>query len=103
MTIADQNFRRFTLENVRRAPRKGGVYALYAKRTMLFLGVATGGGDTIRRRLKAHLAKGVGGATVYKREPSDSPAERMDVILAEHIAAHGAPPRVDAEPQSPTD
>jgi hypothetical protein len=92
MTISDQRFRRLNLGNVRRAPRKRGVYALYADRVLLYLGMAGGGDDTIRSRLRAHLDEQARGATRYKREPSREPQARLQELLDEYVARYGCLP-----------
>ena len=89
MTIADPKFRRLNLDNVNRSPRKRGVYALYEDRTLLYVGLAAGGEDTIRSRLRALLRDGAEGALTYKREMSLAPEARCEKLLAEHVAAHG--------------
>ena len=92
MTINDRRLRRLTLENVNRAPRKRGVYALYADGEPVYIGLAVGGTDTIRRRLRIHLRKNPKDVSAYRREPSATPEARHKALLAEHVAAHGAPP-----------
>jgi hypothetical protein len=96
MTIADPKFRRLTLDNVNRSPRRRGVYALYEKRTLLYVGLAEGGEDTIRSRLRTHLRDRTGSELSYKREASTTPAERHEKLLAEHVAAHGDLPAQNA-------
>ena len=96
MSIADTRFRRLNLDNVNRAPRKRGVYALYADRTLLYIGVAAGGRDTIRRRLRTHLGTDDKVATTYKRETTQTPEARVKALLEEHRAAHGGLPTQNA-------
>ncbi len=96
MPIADPKFKRLTPKNVDRAPLKRGVYALYADRTLVFLGQALGGGDTIRSRLRDHLSSKPQPATRYKREPSPTPKARLKKLLQEHVAAHGSLPTQNA-------
>ena len=93
LSIADEKFKRLKVENVDRAPRKRGVYALYEDRTLIFLGKASGKADTIRSRLRSHLGATPKGATRYKRELSSDPEARLASLLAEYTAANGAPPR----------
>jgi hypothetical protein len=92
MAISDERFRRLNLRNVQRAPRKRGVYALYADRVLLYLGMAGGGEDTIRSRLRTHLGGQAHGATRYKREPSPEPQVRLQVLLDEYASRYGCLP-----------
>src|SRR5512143_3988420 len=96
MPIADRKFKRFTLENVNRSPRKKGVYALYAKSTLVYLGQAAGHGDTIRSRLCDHFAAGDRSVTRYKREPAVKPQVRLKKLLEEHVASFGHLPARNA-------
>ena len=89
MAISDERFRLLNLRNVSRAPRKRGVYALYAGRYLLYLGMAGGGEDTIRSRLRTHLGEQAHGATRYKRETSREPQARLQELLDEHVARYG--------------
>jgi hypothetical protein len=89
MAIDDRKFKRLTIENVNRAPRKRGVYALYAESELVFLGLAAGQSETIRSRLRQHLTTPTEGVTRYKREPSRVPESRLKELLAEHRARHG--------------
>ena len=104
MPIADLKYKRLTPENVARAPRKTGVFALYDKsKTLVFLGVAAGPDDTIRSALRSHVAHDQGsngqGATRYKREASEEAQARFDSLLAEFQASHhGDMPRGNAAP-----
>jgi hypothetical protein len=93
MPIADAKFKRLTPENVERSPRKPGVYALYDdEKTLMFLGEAAGR-YSIRGRLRGHLEAEPSGATRYKREACDAPAQRLKELLREHVREHGGPPR----------
>jgi hypothetical protein len=96
MPISDRSFKRLTLENVNRAPRKRGVYALYVERTLVFLGHAGGAADTIRSRLRAHLRAKPAAGTRYKREPAPKPQERLQTLLREYVARHGSLPARNA-------
>ncbi len=96
MPIDDPKFKRFTPANVDVAPLKRGVYALYAKRELVFLGHAAGNGDTLRSRLRAHLSGAATGFTHYKREPSQQPKARLRALLDEYIASNGRPPPENA-------
>jgi hypothetical protein len=96
MPIDDRAFKKLTLENVNRAPRKRGVYALYVEKAMVFLGHATGKTDTIRSRLRGHLRTKVAAGTRYKRELAPNPRERLKVLLEEYVKAHGRPPAQNA-------
>lgn len=93
LPIADEKFKRLKLENVDRAPRKRGVYALYEDRTLIFLGSASGKTETIRSRLRSHLGTAPKGATRYKRELTSDPEARLASLLAEYTATNGSPPR----------
>jgi hypothetical protein len=96
MPIADAKFKSLTTQNVNRAPRKRGVYAIYSDKTLVFLGHAKGKSDTIRSRLRAHLAATPKVGTRYKREPSASPEARLKGLLKEYFAAHGRMPASNA-------
>ena len=92
MPISDLKFKRLTSENVSRAPRKSGVFALYADRTLVFLGSAVGPDQTLRSCLLEHVDRGqakASGATRYKREATDEPAARLECLLTEFREAHG--------------
>jgi hypothetical protein len=93
MPITDLKFKRLTPENVARAPKKPGVFALYDKKdTLVFLGLAAGPDDTIRSVMKAHVARSKGtdsqGATRYKREATGEAEARFESLLAEFKAAN---------------
>jgi hypothetical protein len=96
MPIVDPTFKPLTLENVNRAPRKRGVYALYADKTLVFLGQAEGRSDTIRSRLRGHLEGRTDGPMRYKREPAANPAARLKTLLLEHVKKHGHLPAQNA-------
>lgn len=96
MPIDDRKFKRLTLANVDVAPLKRGVYALYAKRELVYLGHAVGKGDTLRSRLRTHLAAAAHGLTHYKRETSMQPKARLKALLDEYVAANGHPPAQNA-------
>jgi hypothetical protein len=96
MPIDDRSYKRLTKENVDRSPRKRGVYALYEERRLVFLGQASGRSDTIRSRLRSHLAAAKKGITRYKRESAKAPAARLRQLLAEHVKKHGTPPSLNA-------
>ncbi len=96
MPIDDRKFKRLTLANVDVAPLKRGVYALYAKRELMFLGHAAGKGDTLRSRLRAHLSGATNGLTHYKRETAMQPKARLKALLEEYVAANGHPPAQNA-------
>lgn len=96
MAILDPKFKRLTTSNVDKAPRKAGVYALYAGRTLVYLGHASGRADTLRSRLRTHLGAVNAGATRYKREVCEEPEARCKALLAEHVAANGVLPTGNA-------
>lgn len=96
MPIADPKYKRLTAENVERAPQKSGVFALYDHDVLVYLGLAAGQTDTLRSVLKGHVGTPGAGptrATRYKREASGEPQARLDLLMAEFVAAHGARPR----------
>jgi hypothetical protein len=95
MPIDDTSFKSLTEENVAKSPRKRGVYALYEKKTLVFLGQAAGEADTIRSRLRGHLRSAKKGTTRYKREASRSPAARLKELLDEYVKANGKPPAMN--------
>src|SRR5437016_12778486 len=90
MPITDRTFKRLTLENVNRAPKKRGVYALYADSTLIYLGQAEGKTDTIRARLRGHLGSTPKAATRYTLELSPTPKARLKTLLEEYVTAHGS-------------
>ncbi len=101
MPIADEKYKRLTDKNVGKAPRRHGVYALYDNsRTMLYLGLASGEGVTIRAMLEGHLAGRGGmrvpGVKLYKRETTPKPRARGKDLLEEHKERFGALPRFNA-------
>ena len=92
MPISDLKFKRLTAENVARAPRQTGVFALYADRSLVYLGSAVGPEQTLRSRLLEHVDQGqatTNGATRYKREAATDPQARLDCLLTEFRDAHG--------------
>ena len=97
MPITDRAFKRLTEANVGKAPQKRGVYALYEEKDLVFLGSAAGKADTIRSRLRAHLASSPGAAMRYKREPHASPAARLKSLLGEYRKSHGKLPALNAK------
>jgi hypothetical protein len=98
LPIVEQGFKRLTLENVNRAPKKRGVYALYEEKTLVFLGIAEGRKDTIRSRLRAHLSADKGGTLRYKRETTAAPAARLKSLLVEYRKENGRLPARNAKP-----
>lgn len=95
MPIDDRSFKRLTAENVERAPRKRGVYALYEDRLLVYLGHAEGEADTIRSRLRGHLSTARKRVTRYKREATKSPAARLAELIGEYVKRHGHPPALN--------
>jgi hypothetical protein len=75
------------------APDTAGVYALWDNATLLYVGRANGGADTIRSRLMAHArgesARQRGTPTHYGWEICRNPREREAQVLAELAAAAG--------------
>lgn len=96
MPITDRKFKRLTLANVNLAPLQRGVYALYEKTDLVFLGHAVGRGDTLRSRLRSHLTAAAGSRTRYKRETSMKPKARLKVLLDEYVAENGHLPAHNA-------
>jgi hypothetical protein len=95
MPINDRSFKLLTARNVGRSPRKRGVYALYEHRRLVFLGQAEGREDTIRSRLREHLATVRKGVLRYKREASTSPAVRLKQLIGEYVERHGRLPALN--------
>jgi hypothetical protein len=93
MAIEDPKYKRLKVENVDKAPRRRGVYALYDDKALIYLGRAAGKSDTLRSRLRSHLDASPAGATRYKRELSAEPDARLKVLLKEYTAANGRAPR----------
>src|SRR5947209_4262068 len=93
MPISDRSYKKLNLDNVNRAPKKRGVYALYAESALIYLGQAEGKTDTIRARLRGHLGSTPKAATRYKREPSPTPKARLKALLDEYVTAHGRLPK----------
>ena len=68
------------------APDTAGVYALWDGDELLHVGHASGGDDTLRARLSAHLSGASGGRrppTHYSWEICSDPRERQALLLAE--------------------
>jgi hypothetical protein len=68
------------------APDTAGIYALWDGDTLLLVGQAKGGDDTLRARLAAHLERSEGrsGApTHYSWQICTNPRERAAEVLAE--------------------
>lgn len=69
------------------APDTAGVYALWDGDTLLHVGHASGGDDTLRARLTGHLEQGPGGCgaapTHYSWEICANPRARHAEVLAE--------------------
>jgi hypothetical protein len=92
MPITDAKFKRLSADNVARAPRETGVFALYAHNTLVYLGSAVGPDQTIRSQLLEHVDQGqakASGATRYKRETTTEPQARLDTLLLEYRDSHG--------------
>ena len=71
---------RFTREMIADAPAHGGLYALWEDDKLLRLGCARGG-ETIRGKLLALLARSACGATHYSWEITPSPVQRAREIV----------------------
>ena len=100
MPIHDDTPKKFIERNVAKAPKKPGIYALYVKDELIFLGTASRPGVTIRGMLKRHM-KGRKGpetaaATHYKREAGPRAKIRLRELLREHVAKHRSLPRCNA-------
>jgi hypothetical protein len=90
----------FAKENVDKSPVEYGVYALYDQGTLIYIGSAADG-VTIRSRLQSHLKGNEGvcteGASVYRREPTNSPVSRKRELVEEYMGSHGGKmPRCNA-------
>jgi hypothetical protein len=102
MPIADLKYKRLNEKNVDMAPLHKGVYALYADKTLVFLGRTAGRTATLRSALRSHLgATGAGSgnpsATRYKRELTTQPEARLRTLLDEYKAEQGRLPRDNAK------
>lgn len=86
----------FTKENVDRAPNEPGVYKLYEKGTLIYIGMSE---MSIRSRLQAHYAGQEGrctqAATEYQREPTKAAHARgvEAKLLQEYKRATGKLPK----------
>lgn len=69
------------------APETAGVYALWDGESLLWLGHATGGADTVRARLTEHMVRAASGRcpipTHYSWEICTNPREREAQARAE--------------------
>ncbi len=87
----------FTESNVNKEPAEHGVYALYDKNEIIYIGRASGDGVTIRSRLKSHYRGDEGLCTVcatgYRREVTSRPIDREAELLDVYEEIHSAFPR----------
>ena len=87
----------FTDRNLDDAPNEAGVYALYQRDSLIYIGRSKGGRTTIRSWLKAHKAGREGpctkAATAYKREVASSPVSRQKQLIDEYYNANGRLPK----------
>jgi hypothetical protein len=97
MPIHDAKPKKFNEKNVAKAPRKPGVYALYVKDELIFIGTASRPGVTIRGMLRKHMKGGKGpetaAATHYKREAGAKARIRLRELLREHVTKYRTLPR----------
>ncbi|MGA2367384.1 MAG: hypothetical protein ABSF74_02275 [Dehalococcoidia bacterium] len=96
MAIAGNKYP-FSQENVDKTPESMGIYELFDGDTIIYIGLAPGQGDTIRKRLQAHKrgdqGSGTKNATHYKREICNHPIARQKEEQAEFMKANGKLPR----------
>ena len=94
MPINDDILRAFTWKNIKNAPQKPGVYALFDGAVLIYYGMAT---ESIADRLASHKRGDEGSctqnATSYKREVTDRPAARERELLQEYKNQYGQLPR----------
>ena len=88
--------RRFTDKNISNSPRDIGVYVLYERGELIYIGKGDGE-NGIRSRLQSHKRGDEGRctqrATSYKRERSKKPLARETYLLKEYYKKHGKLPR----------
>lgn len=74
----------FKASMVADAPETAGIYALWEEDTLLLVGLANGGEDTLRARLASHLGRDAGRSrrpTHYSWQICSNPRERQAEVL----------------------
>ena len=87
----------FTEMNIKRAPARAGIYALYGDREVIYYGHALGGHATIQSRLKDHIAGRdrpcTRGAKTFSWEACPDPGARAAALLTDFEQLHKSLPR----------
>jgi hypothetical protein len=87
----------FTEMNIKRAPARAGIYALYGDGEVIYYGHALGGHATIQSRLKGHIAgcdsPCTRGARTFSWETCPDPAARDAALLTAFEQLHKSLPR----------
>ncbi len=87
----------FTDENLDKVPNEAGVYVLYQRGSLIYIGRSGGGSTTLRSRLKDHKAGREGPCTqeaiAYRREVTSTPVSREKQLVDEYYNAHGQLPK----------
>ena len=90
----------FTEMNIKRAPSRAGIYALYDGTEIIYYGHALGGGTTIQSRLKDHIAGRdsacTRGARTFSWEACPDPKARDAALLTAFELLHKSLPRCNA-------
>ena len=90
------NLYRFTDTNICNSPTDTGVYALYERGELIYIGKGDGKGG-IRARLQSHKRGDEGRctqpATSYRRERSSNPSAREIYLQEEYLERCGRLPR----------
>lgn len=86
----------FTRANVELVPQIQGIYCLYAKERLIYIGCTLPGGAGMRQRLMRHL-DGEGGAwkeraSHFAIEVTDQPTEKRWLLLNAYFNQHGVAP-----------
>ena len=93
----------FTVEGVNQAPDLSGIYILFHEDTVIYMGSASGGRDSLLASLRAHRRGDVDDATLqathFAREAHGQPEARLAALLNHYQAAHGGnlPPANQAQ------
>lgn len=86
-----------TPQNLSRAPAQAGIYVLYERGIIIYVGRAQGGNSTIRNRLQSHRAGREGPCTRnfthYRYETTRADVTRERELLRAYRQRHNRLPR----------
>jgi hypothetical protein len=90
----------FTEMNIKRAPLRSGIYALYDAAGVIYYGAVAGDGATIRSRLMDHIAGRdsacTRGAKSFSWEACPDADARDQALRTAFESLHSSPPRCNA-------